>query len=220
MLDALQQQLADIYHLGHGYDVRDFVITDFAYARALGKGSIGDDNEESLLISEDGGELALSLFLDSDLLGRVEAHNPLHRLRANMLDDFCKVIEGISHFSCVAWKATENRTLSLLELELQAEVDKFVATMRLAIAQSDRRLLRNLHHYLFENVSFRRDLDDTELDRYRSANDFAARYCYGLREALLEEDVSVLNELRHFYRLQLSDKISHIRAGSLTRSVF
>lgn len=218
MLDALQQRLSDIYCLGQGYDVRDYLITDPTLAKALGQGAVLGDSEETLLMLQDGEELSLSLFLDAEMLDRLESGNPLDELRADMLDDLWKVMEGISHFNCVVWKAMQDRTVTLLELELQGEIDKYVGTMLLAMDQSDKTLLHNLHGWLFENVRYHDELDDEQRDRYQSANDYAARYCYGLRQQLIDEDEGALAKLRHFYRLQLSDKISHIHSQNLARA--
>ena len=212
MIEVLQHQLSAIYSLDREYDIRDFLITDPALAHALGQGDMLDNTEETLLISHDDEDLSVSLFLDRDMLQRVESCRPLEKLRANMLDDLWKVIEGVSHFSCVAWKAASDRTVSLLELELQAEIDKFVTTMLIAMQQTDKRLLRNLHGWLFDNVSFKDDLSDEQADRYRDANDYAARYCYGLGQQLMHDEAGALNKLRQFYRLQSGDKISHIRS--------
>lgn len=218
MLDALQKQLSDIYRLGPGYDVRDFLITDPTMAKALGQGALLGDSEETLLMMQDGEELSLSLFLDAELLSRVETGNPLNRLQANMLDDLWKVLEGISHFLCVVWKAEQERTVSLLELELQGEIDKYVTTMLLAMGQADRVLPRKLHGCLFGNVRFHQELSAAERDRYRSANDYAARFCYGLQQQLLDDNAGAFDRLRSFYRLQLGDKISHIHAQTLARA--
>lgn len=218
MLDVLQKQLRDIYHLGQGYDVRDFLITDPIMAKALGQGAVLGDSEETLLMLQDGGELSLSLFLDADLLDRVEAGKPLDRLDAAMLDDWWKVLEGISHFECVIWKTQQDRTVSLLELELQGEVDKYVTTMLLALQQADNTLLNQLHGCLFGNVRYHEDLSSEQRDRYRSANEYAARFCYGLKQQLLEDDAIAFDQLRNFYRLQLGDKISHIHSQTLARA--
>jgi hypothetical protein len=217
MLGALQQQLSDIYHLGQAHDVRDYLITDPTLAKALGQGTVLGDSEETLLMAQDGGGLSLSLFLDNELLERLESDNPFEFLHANMLNDLWKVLEGISHFNCVVWKATQDRTVSLLELELQGEIDKFVATTMLAIGQADKSLLYNLHSRLFGNVRYHDELDEEQRDRYRSANDYAARYCYCLQQELIENDQGALNKLRDFYRLQLGDKISHIHSRTVAR---
>ena len=141
MLAELQQQLSDIYQVGRPYDVRDYVITDPILAKYLGQDAMLANTDETLLMSQDNDGLALSLFLDGAMLERVESTNPLARLRAESLDDLWKVLEGISHFNCVVWKAAQDRTVTLLELELQGEIDKFVSTMLLAIDQADTGLL-------------------------------------------------------------------------------
>jgi hypothetical protein len=170
------------------------------------------NTDETLLLSQDDDGLALSLFLDGAMLERVESTNPLACLRAESLDDLWKVLEGISHFNCVVWKAAQDRTVTLLELELQGEIDKFVSTMLLAIEQADTDMLNCMHSWLFDNVRFHDGLDDEQLRRYRSANNYAARYCHRIRQQLIDDNSLALSDLRHFYRLQLSDKISHIHS--------
>ncbi len=212
MLAELQRQLSEIYQVGRDYDVRDYVITDRMLAQILGGDAMLTNSDETLLVSQDEEGLALSLYLDREMISRLEAANPFDRLRADLLDDLWKVLEGISHFNYVVWKATQDRTVTLLELELQGEIDKFVATMLLALGQSHTELLNSMHGWLFENVRYQAELDSEQQRRYRSANDYAARFCHRLRAKLLADDQSALRELRQFYRLQLADKISHIHA--------
>ena len=210
MLADLQQQLNDTYQVGQGHDVRDFLITDPCLAKCIGGDSLLTNTAETLLLSQDEDSLGMSLFLDSELLDRLRSANPIGRLRADQLDDLWKVLEGVSHFVCVAWKAEQDRKVSLLELELQAEIDKFVSTMQLVLDQRDGDMLNHVHGWLFDNVEFNDELDDEQLDRYREANDYAARFCRGLWHRFVDDDRRVLPELREFYRLQLTEKISHI----------
>jgi hypothetical protein len=212
MLDALQRQLSDIYQAAHAHDVRDYLITDPTLARALGREALLTNTEETLLVAEDDEGLALSLFLDGELLSRLESAKPLDNLRAESLDDLWKVLEGVSHFHCVAWKAMQDRPVSLLELELQGEIDKYVSTMLLALGQSDTELPRRLHGWLFDNVRYHEELDEEQYERYRSANEYAARFCHRLRRRLVHNAERALGELRDFYRMQLSEKISHIHS--------
>ena len=212
MLSQLQQQLTDIYCVDGGHDVRDYLITDPTLAKVLGQDALLTNTDETLLVSQDEDGLAVSLYLDADMLKRLETDCPMEHLRAESLDDLWKVLEGISHFNCVAWKASQDRTVTLFELELQGEIDKFVSTMLLAMQQSDSDLASRLHGWLFDDVSFHEELDEEQLQRYRSANDYASRYCLGLRQQLIDNDQLAMAELRRFYRLQVADKISHIRA--------
>jgi len=215
MIDRLQQHLSDIYQVGGVHDVRDYLITDPRLARCLGAGSMLADTSETLLLSQDEEGLALSLFLDGELLSRLESADPLSRLRTELLDDLWKVLEGLSHFNCVVWRASQDRSVSLLELELQAEIDKFVGTTLLALGQGRTEMLEHLHGWLFDKVSFHAGLDAAQLARYRAANDYAARFCHALRSRLVEDGNSVLGELRRFFRLPMTDKISHIHAQTL-----
>lgn len=210
MLQKLQQHLNDTYQVGSGHDVRDYLITDQRLARAIAGDAMLTNSSETLLMCEDDDGMSLSLFLDRKLLKRLESANPLLELRAEQLDDFWTVLEGLSHFNCVVWKAGQDRTVSLLELELQAEIDKFVATMQLAMDQEEPEMLNRLHGWLFDDVSYNKELDDEQLDRYRAANDYAARFCRGFRQRFLCNGRSALSELRRFYRLQMAEKISHI----------
>jgi hypothetical protein len=215
MIDRLQQHLSDIYQVGGVHDVRDFLITDPRLAQCIGAGSMLADTSETLLLAEDDEGLALSLFLDGELLARLESADPLSRLRADQLDDLWKVLEGLSHFNCVVWKASRDRSVSLLELELQAEIDKFVGTTLLALSQGRTEMLNHLHGWLFDKVSFHQELDGEQLARYRAANEYAARFCHALRGRLVKDGSAVLNELRRFFRLPMTDKISHIHSQTL-----
>ena len=212
MLELLQQQLHDINRSDAGYDIRKFLVTDAGVARAISGGDTLTQSGESLLLCEDEDGLALSLYLDEAILKRLKAHDPAAALRSGLLDDLCKVIEGLSHFNYVAWRASRDRSVTLLELELQAEVDKFVSTMQLAREERDSELMNVLHGRLFDNARFHDHLSRRQLERYRAASEYAARFCRSLGPALRDLGNDVLPELQRFYRMSLSDKIGHIHA--------
>ncbi len=214
MLSQLQDYLAGIYGVDPGYDVNDFLITDPVIARVLGKGSLIPETEEAVLLREDEDGLALSVFLDSAMLSRLRNSNPLQELQVDQLSDLWTVLEGISHFNYIAWRARKNRRVSLLELEMQAEVDKFVSTFFLALDQEDSELTVKLHGWLFDNVRFNPRLSRVQRERYATANNYAARFCHGLRKRLTRDSREGLHELRYFYRLSQHEKISHIHAQS------
>ena len=102
------------------------------------------------------------------------------------------------------------KAVTLLEMELQAEVDKFVATALLMLRQGQRGDARGLHHWLFELPKLDARLDGDELDRYRRANRYAAKYCRRFMAAQSPEDERLRSELRRFYRLSHASKIEHI----------
>lgn len=214
MLGRLQRQLNDTYQADVGHDVRDYLITDPKLARALSGNNVLTASGETLLVSEDEDGLALSLYLEDEMLDRLQSRDAELSFREEQLDDLCKVIEGVSHFNYVVWRAEQDQCMTLLELELQAEVDKYVSTMQMALEKDDHEMVHQLHGRLFDDCRFREDLDQEQLERYKAASDLAARFCSRLRRRLLQKGDKALAELRRFYRMPLGDKISHIHARS------
>jgi hypothetical protein len=211
-LGGFQSLLSDLYALELAYEVDDFVTTDSALARALDAG--GRELEEKLLIAETEGEADVSLYLDSGVLERLARRDPLKRLDADNLEDFWTAFEGVSHFIYYAWNAQREKSVTMLEMELQAEVDKYVATT-LLLSRQGQRPPRGLHHWLFEMTRLDERLDGDELDRYRRANRWAGKYCRRLAPAIARgaADEATRAELRRFYRLSQSSKIEHIDAA-------
>jgi hypothetical protein len=206
---AMQACLAELYGLDLNYRVDDFLITDRQLAGSLGASA--DDIDEELLILEDDDSAAVSLYLERELVDRLERDNPLTSLNDRNLADFLIALEGVSHFTYFVYKASLDRSVTLLELELQAEVDKFIAAATLLHTQGER-VPAGLHHWLFTLPRLRDGLDAVAAERYEHANHYAARYCNQLwpqiRSHCVSEDVR--NELRRFYRLPRELKIRHI----------
>lgn len=211
VLGQLQSLLSDVYALDVGYDVHDFLLTDPRVAGALD--TDGRQVEEKLLITEDAGEAAVCLYLDGALVRRLTENNPASCLSQTNLEDFWTALEGVSHFVYYVWNAVMEKSVTLMEMELQAEVDKFIATAALLYQQGER-LPANLHSCLFDVPRFDSRLDAEELDRYRSANRYAGKYCMKLAQRLsARSNPAVLrDELCYFYRLPQPAKIQHIDA--------
>ena len=100
-----------------------------------------------------------------------------------------------------------------MELELQAEVDKFVCcALLLGGASRGRHQMAGLRRRLYHDVEFAGDLDADEHDRYRAANSAAGRYASTLDARYVAPDrmPAMLEELRWFYRQGLDGKLGHI----------
>jgi len=210
MLARLQSHLDDIYRTDCSYQVTDYLITDRALAEGIASQSLSAGIEETVLVAEDENGMALSVYLDEALLSRLANQNPMNALAARQLGDLSTVLEGISHFNYLVWSAAQDRSVTLLELELQAEIDKFVATTYLALQQQDYELARQLHCWLFDEVSFHPSLNDDQRDRYEVANDYAGRFCHRMASRMGHE--LGLRELRDFYRLSQAEKIGYIHS--------
>ena len=111
--------------------------------------------------------------------------------------------------------ASHDRAVTLLEMELQAEVDKFVATAALLRRQGEQPP-RRLHDWLFTHTKLAAELSAAEQERYARANHYAAKYCRKLWPQLSSRGGwdAARNELRRFYRLTRRAKIDHIDAAT------
>lgn len=212
ILGNLQALLHEFYDLDLTHDIYDFLITDEKLADALDRD--GRRADEKLLIREGEDEAQVSLYLHEGLVERLGEDDPTARLSAGNLADFWTAFEGISHFTYYAFRAEVERPVTLLEMELQAEVDKFVATALLLSRQGER-LPRGLHHWLFRLPKFDAALDDREFERYERANRYASKYCLMLMPRLSAgaQWPELKRELRRFYRYSQPAKLEHIRSG-------
>lgn len=185
--------------------VSEFLITDREQARRLATGANEPLSDEQVLVSHSHGELHLAVYIDAQVLDRLVDHDPLRQLNECNLQDFCTALEGISHFHYLIWSAEHGREVSLLELELQAEVDKYASAMLLLLAQSSGCFPRHLHSRFFHQVSYASGLGDERRNRYREANRQAAYFCRAIDERFLArrraQPEAWLATLRRFFRL-------------------
>lgn len=212
-LDALQQRLEQLYDVRLDHRVEDFVITDPVLARELEDNPDARPTAEKLLVRQHADGLDLALYLDAALLERLETIGPHGEPDIDELADYCTVLEGVSHFLYLGWNAGHGREVTPLELELQAEVDKYIVSAR-RLRRHNRHAPAELHRWLFANAVFAEELERPELERYRDASRYAGSYCRQLAERYLglaaTDNEGLLRDLRRFYRLPLHHKLRHI----------
>jgi hypothetical protein len=214
VLRGLQSVLHRLYDVEPDHDVYDFLITDRG---ALAHFETDDDRtlEESLLLAEtlDGSGAGVALFLDPELLKRLEEADPVGALTEGNLADYCTALEGVSHFVYSTWRISRGLPVSLLELETQAEVDKYAVTVFLTAFQQHGRYPAHVHKRLFDRVSFDARLNEQQYERYRTAHRCAARFCRGLERRFVNRGVArieaLVRELRKFYRLGSAQKLRY-----------
>jgi hypothetical protein len=213
ILRQLQDLIGDIYDVRITHDVYDFLVTDRDELPPAARASRSD---EQLIVAQpapsEDGEVGVSLYLDPALLQRLQYADPIASLHVGNVADYWTALEGVSHFLYLAWNAGHDKPVSLLELEMQAEVDKYVASYWLMRRQFPARFPAELLRLLFERTRIDPELADGREDLYREATRYAQRFCRKLERSLRNSPApgEVLAELRRFYRLTNARKVAHI----------
>jgi hypothetical protein len=215
ILRRIQDLIGGIYDVPIVHDVYDFLVTERA---PLPPGAPASRADEELIIVEGPDAVGVSLYLDPQLLERLQRADPLECLDATNVADYWTALEGVSHFVYFAWNAGYDKPVSILELEMQAEIDKYVASFALLRRQSPERFPAELLTLLFERTRIDPNLARGRERMYRSASRYAEKFCRRLERGLRDSPVAltreVLAELRRFYRLSDGRKMAHIERGS------
>ena len=192
----IQEILAAYYGLEGAPLVDDFI-------------EVADDAREALLVRElgltgEGQEVELCLRLPRAAVDVDQRPT---------FDEVCQIIEGVSHFLYLVERARRELPATHLELELQAEIDKYVL---LASARPfEPAHAARIRARLFERVAFL-DAADTETGaRYRLANDLAARFAGRLEQVFARHGrfEAMRRTLRRFYAAGQTGKIELARAA-------
>lgn len=185
---GVQLDLEQFYALEPGPDVSHFV-------RATSEGE-----RETLVIREEGDELGVALFIPKAAGGQPRT----------LGDAYMQLVEGVSHFVHLTERARTDLPTTVLELELQAEVDKFVLFAfdgeELVLSR-----VKQLQHSLYERVRFTHAANTEPGERYRLANQLAAR----ISARLLRHSKAATPRslLQRFYRAGQADKIRFASAA-------
>jgi hypothetical protein len=189
--DAVQRALERLYQLDRLADVDDFLE------------EAADGQRETLLVRE-AADGVVEMALRVPRLGA----KAIDLARDADLDPLCQIIEGVSHFVYLSHRAHADREATQLELELQAEVDKFVV-LAAWLGEPDTVASATLRRRLYEDVSYAQDDSTEHGDRYRLANDRAHAFVRRLERDYVKARRwgEMRSALRRFYRVGQEEKL-------------
>jgi hypothetical protein len=119
----------------------------------------------------------------------------------------------VSHFVYLADRAQSAREATQLEMELQAEVDKYVV-LASSVRALDLSTSAKLRARLYERVHYAHDSATEMGERYRVANDAAHGFVRRLERHLPGRRFGAMQEeLRRFFRMGQADKVRLGRAA-------
>lgn len=213
ILSGIQSEITEFYNISLDYSVADFLCTEEDVVAAAGQPERG----EVLLIAEDARGTWVGLYVDPNALSSLGGPGDPWtdgRFMAASL-----ATEGVSHFVYVMYRESYQAGVSELELELQAEVDKYVRGVLgwaapqvllrgFGVGLIERRS-RTIRSQVFDDAQFLDDAGTESGDRYRMAHRQAARYAAKLEHQFLRTGnvQGWTDALRKFYRAGLTDKL-------------
>lgn len=201
MLSIIQHHLQSI-HRTQAPDIAPFLLSDTAVAALLGPDTRPADEWVLVREAEDG--LDLGVYIAPERLAELQAVETPGEAVDQCFGAFCAATEGVSHFLLLIERARREEPVRLLELELLAEVDKFISAWL-----HHRRAWRVLGRRLFREADLRPGLSEAERWRYREAGRLAEGLC---RWLMARGDVgAVLMEVRRLWRLPGGALLSEAR---------
>jgi hypothetical protein len=191
LLKLIQEHLEAIYRISGAPDIRSFLLSEEEVGRLMGPDA--RHAEEWVLVRQDAEGVDIGVYIDETHLQHLaDAETP-----ARALDErfraFCVATEGVSHFLLLVERARRDEPVSMLELEAQAEVDKYVSARLHCPTRA-----REWRTRLFKDAALAPDLSLEERERYREAGRLAAGFC-GTLDDLPTVD-ALLTEVRSFWR--------------------
>jgi hypothetical protein len=205
---GLQRMVERLHGVAIGESVTEYLVDKSLLHTIPGA---RQDVPEQLFVREEADGLAIALYIDAQIITTLERDNPLRHLYRGNLEAFAIAVEGVSHFVLLAYRAQREWPVTQLELEMQAEVDKFVSAW-LLLAVQGQPLVQTAQPLLacfFDFYQLRETLSPGERERYDAASRAAARYCVHLVHVYERDHTSqrIAEDVRAFSRRGLADKL-------------
>jgi hypothetical protein len=201
MLRRIQSHLESIYRI-EAPDVVRFQIN-----RDQLEELVGDEireAEEWVLVRQTDEGLDIAVFVDEAHIDALEAIGCLSRASQEAFPAFCAATEGVSHFLMLFERVRRCEPVRMLELEAQAEVDKFASACFHHPERSAEWWKR-----LFREANLAEGLGPEEASRYLEAGRLAAGFCAEL-DAQPHVD-AMLRCLREFWRASGAQRLEVMR---------
>lgn len=187
-LNEIESAIRRINNSRHDFLSEDFLILT--------------DNQNALLVSEQDQDVDIAICLQRSLLEKLDALELPLDFHIDHLSDLSVVVEELSHFQYFCENASRNRVLSPLELEIQAEVDKFSYSLDCLERQNQKELEAAVFHRLFDEFQVGAWVKEEEIPVYEHAHHVARAFCRKLLH--LKDDRPSL--MQSFYQADLNEK--------------
>jgi hypothetical protein len=165
-----------------------------------------------LLVRETGDGVHACIYYPDAMIRQLEAKPPQSGVNDDNVEAFAVLVEELDHLLMTAERAHDGRGVSLLELEVQANVSKELVLSRF-LSRRGRRLAPErkawLRHHLFHGRAYS-DSDPGVRARYNEASRLALKFLDTLSRCPAPRRVE---RLRAFHRAPLAGKVQLLTAS-------
>ena len=132
MLSRIQKIIEKIYKVETFLNIENYLINDPLSNNSNNQKSCRIKSPSSkgyLFLCQNDDELKIAVYLGRETLSNLKnIHLQKDFCKIN-LSDFFLATEEISHFIYAVWNAIHKRQITIFEMELQAEVDKYITAI-------------------------------------------------------------------------------------------
>jgi len=190
----IQTQLQELNDCRH-----DLLVTDFL---------VPSKGQNSMIVKEGGDGAEVLVCLEERILKKFQNAQMPRDFRWDHLPDLSVVVEELSHFNTFCHKVSGDLSISQIELEVQAEVDKFALALEWLEMRNEFEFVHHVFDTLFEKCELGAWVQtDEERQRYHEAHELARSFC---RRILAEKGSREERQraFKEFYGLNHEQKLS------------
>lgn len=220
LINELQNKIEKTYALDTGItNIEQYIIGDKGYeefyANEKIRTVINNNSGARVFIRDEEHPLKVSIYYPDAMIRELEDNDPRAGIHDDNIDLCAGFVEELDHFLFIARNYKLNRPFSLLELELQANVTKYLVLKYFIALQNKSIRLCNydkeyIRYHLFYKCKY--DIENSsERKRYEDAGKFGMIYTKHI-DLLSQEDR--LRDLRKFSRMTCASKIRYIQSTS------
>jgi hypothetical protein len=192
LIDQIEFRLREINGVSHFLHARDFVMPTKA--------------QNTLLISETGDHADIAICLMESLLNRFQSLRLPQDFTLEVQPALSVIVEELSHFNFYCVNASHGREISGLDMELQAEIDKFSFALDCLHEQNLKGFEDQLFEMHFGQLRLGEWVKPEEQERYVVAHSIARAFC---RELLRQSEVGDRRSLlQRFFKAPLGSRLS------------
>jgi hypothetical protein len=208
LVSHIETLLAEYYSFSPIVSATSFMLDDAALSSFSGSENLNSEDfspERGSVVVVDEGEkegVFIGLHIADSIVAGLEHANPLNALDGENLDKFCLLVEELSHFHLILNRMVAKKSVTRLELEWQAEVDKLLISSIVLKNQNGYSNQNQLAVALFDHAI----TTSSKKELYDTATRYAAKFWFEALKNSRWTDQKVRRFLLRNYHLNWEDK--------------